>query len=344
MRGPKRIFLIANFKDDSPQSIRIERRRWVKGFLRLGHDVQRFSYRNIMMQSSLIKSKRIARRFAKRRTDKILLRQVRSYHPDIILILNPKDLDHKTVAAMREVASNAAFVIRDNEPFPETHPERMLICREVDIVVCSSPDEFLRPYKEAGASICTFIPNPCDPDIQRPYEVGEKWRSDIMFSGKVGHSRLDRDIDRYDLLLRLSKMPTAKLYGCFGNPKLDGVEIFYAIGGAKIALSINIVNNIRLYHSDRLVNCLACGTFTLAKRVPGSELLFKDGIHLKYFDSADEFFELADWYLGHEAEREKIAKAGMERAHKEFNCAKLAQYILDIIEKGSYDAPWCENV
>ena len=122
------------------------------------------------------------------------------------------------------------------------------------------------------------------------------------------------------------------------------MEIFYAISGAKIALSINIVNNIRLYHSDRLVNCLACGTFTLAKRVPGSELLFKDGIHLKYFDSADEFFELADWYLKHAQEREKIAKAGMERAHKEFNCAKLAQYILDIIEKGSYDAPWCENV
>ena len=91
MSKAKRIFVIGVFKDESPQSIRIERRRWVKGFIRLGHDVQRFSYRNIMLQSSWIKSKRFAKRFAKRRTDKILLEQVKSYHPDIVLVLNPKD-------------------------------------------------------------------------------------------------------------------------------------------------------------------------------------------------------------------------------------------------------------
>jgi len=122
------------------------------------------------------------------------------------------------------------------------------------------------------------------------------------------------------------------------------VEAFYAISGAKIALSINIVNNVRLYHSDRLVNCLACGTFTLAKRVQDSELLFEDGVHLKYFDTADEFFELADWYLGHKAEREKIARAGMERAHKEFSCEKMAQCLLDVVEKGHCDAPWATTV
>jgi len=139
VQRPKRIFIIANFKDDSAQSIRIERRRWVKGFIRLGHDVQRFSYRNILMQSSLIKSKTLARRFARRRADEVLVKQVRAYHPDIVLVLNPKDLDHNTIAGMREVASAAVFVARDNEPFPDTHRERLLICKEMDLVVCSSP-------------------------------------------------------------------------------------------------------------------------------------------------------------------------------------------------------------
>lgn len=159
---------------------------------------------------------------------------------------------------------------------------------------------------------------------------------------KGGHSGLDRDTERYDLLLKLSKMPNAKLYGCFGNPRIDGIEAFYAISGAKIALSINIVNDVRLYHSDRLINYLSCGTFVLAKRVPDSDLLFEDGVHLKYFDTADEFFDLADWYLQHEQEREKIVKAGMQRAHTEFNCERMAQYFLDLIEKGRYDAPWAE--
>ena len=63
--------------------------------------------------------------------------------------------------------------------------------------------------------------------------------------------------------------------------------------------------------------------------------------HLKYFSSVEEFFDLADWYLSHEAERKKIADAGMKRAHEQFNSVKIAGYLLDLVEKGSYDAPWC---
>jgi spore maturation protein CgeB len=75
-------------------------------------------------------------------------------------------------------------------------------------------------------------------------------------------------------------------------------------------------------------------------RVPDSDLLFEDGVHLRYFDTADEFFELADWYLAHEDERAKIADAGMKRIHAEFSGKKIAQYTLDIIENGNYSAPW----
>lgn len=344
MPKPKRIFIIGNFKDESPQSIRIERRRWVKGFIRLGHDVQRFSYRNMMVQCSLIKSKSFAKRFAKKGADKILLEQVKPYHPDIILILNAKYLDHNTITAMRKVAPDAIFVGRDQEPFPERNADRIRSSKNMDVVVTADAGRFLRTYKEAGIRVCAFIPNPCDPDIQRPYQVEDKWKSDIIFTGKTEHTGLDRNIERYDLLRKLSKMPNVKLYGCLGKPEVDGIETFYAISGAKIALSINIANDVRLYHSDRPINCLSCGTFTLVKRVPDSNLLFEDGVHLKYFDTTDEFFELADWYLRHEQEREKIARAGMERAHKEFNCTKMAQYLLDVIEKGYYNAPWTDDL
>jgi spore maturation protein CgeB len=85
---------------------------------------------------------------------------------------------------------------------------------------------------------------------------------------------------------------------------------------------------------------MACGTFVLAKRVPDTDLLSRDGVHLKYFDTAEEFFDLAKWYLAHEDERIKIANAGMEHAHTEFNCVKIAKYTMDIIEKGNYKAPW----
>jgi spore maturation protein CgeB len=343
VQKPKRIFIIADFKENLPKSIRIERRRWPKGFLRLGHDVQQFSYRNIMMQCSPFPNKRIARYLAKKKTNDILIEQIRHYHPDIVFTCL-EYLDSETLLRARDAAPHAVFVGRDADPYPEKKPERIAIAKQMDIVAITGAGSFLKIYKDAGVKCCAFIPCPCDPDIQRPYDVDEKWKSDIIFTGSAEHSKLPREGERYEIVKRLSKMHNARVYGCFGNSTVDGIEAFYAISGAKIALSVNIVNDVRLYHSDRLVNCLACGTFTLAKRVPDTNLLFEDSVHLKYFDSADEFFQLADWYLQHEQERERIATAGMQRAYTEFNCKKIAQCVLDLIEKGKYDAPWAEII
>jgi glycosyltransferase involved in cell wall biosynthesis len=332
--------LIADFKDEESKSIRIQPRMWGKGLTRLGCDVQRFSYRNIMMQASWLPCKKFAKRFAKQKTDYLLIEHLKSFHPDIVLIIGFKYLDEKTVLKARQAAPNAIFVSREEDPNPEKYPHRTALAKETDILISTSAGRFLKTYKDAGIKMCAFIPNMCDPDIQYRHTVDEKWRTDIIFTGKIEHTRLYRNDLRYRIVKKLSKMQNAKVYGASGIPIVDGIDYFYAISGAKIGLSINIVNDVQLYHSDRLTNYISCGTFTLAKRVPDSDLLFKDKTHLRYFDTTDEFFELADWYLKHDDEREKIAQAGMEHTHKEFNCTKIAGYLLDLIEKGTYNASW----
>jgi hypothetical protein len=337
----KRIFIISDFKDDSPKSVRVERRRWIKGLLRLGHDVQRFSFRDMIEHRTKFPGKIAKKYFGRPKAFAILIEQIMLYQPDIVLNSSLKDFDLNDVKQMREVARNAKFVGRDCDPYPENYPERIESAKGMDIVVATNAGKFLQTYKDAGAPICAFIPCPCDPDIQRRYEnLDEKWKHDIIFTGTEEHRRHDRNMERYNLLNKLSTMSNVKLYGCFGYPAVDGIDTFYAISGAKIALSINIANDVRMYHSDRLVNCLSCGTFTLAKRVPDTDLLFKEGVHLRYFDTAEEFLELADWYLKHDDERKKISQAGMEHAHKEFNCTKMAGYLINIIETGKCSAIW----
>jgi hypothetical protein len=296
-----------------------------------------------MMQCSPFPSKRIAQTFGKKKADKILIDQIKAYHPDIVLTIALKYLDEETILAARKAAPNAILVGRDGDPFPERNKPRLEIAKNLDIMTCFYGGRFLQTYKDAGVPLCALMPAPCDPDIQRPYKnLEDKWKSDIIFTGREGHSRLDdvEEKERAKILNGLKNMERTKLYGCFGSPTIDGIEVFFAISGAKTALSINAVNDVQLYHSDRLVNCLSCGTFTLAKRVPDTELLFEDNKHLRYFDTADEFFELADWYLRHDDQREKIAAAGMEHAHREFNCTKIAKHLMDLIETGDYDAPW----
>ena len=72
------------------------------------------------------------------------------------------------------------------------------------------------------------------------------------------------------------------------------------------------------------------------------ELLFEDGKEVKYFDNADEFFELADYYLRNDKEREAIAQAGMKRVQSEFHTEKIVRYLDNLIETGTYKAPWAE--
>jgi spore maturation protein CgeB len=340
MQNIKRIFVIADFKDDSPRSFQIQSRMWVKGLLRLGHDVQRFSYRDAMLRSSLIPIKHFALRFAKQKVDSLLIKQIKSYNPDIVLILGMKYLDESTITQIRQVSGKAIIIGRDEDPSPERNPARLKIAQNTDMVIATGAGRFLKAYSDTGVPKCAFIPNMCDPDIQYRYQVDEKWKSDIIFTGKPEHTRLERNNERFTLTQRLKRYPNARLFGFSGSPKIYGLDYLHAISGAKIGVSINIINDVELYHSDRLINYVACGTFTLSKRVPETELLFEDKKHLVYFDTADEFFELAEWYLKHDNEREKIASAGMNHAHKEFNCTKMSGLFMDIIEKGKYDAPW----
>ena len=345
MSRARRIFVIADFKDESPKSIRIQARMWVKGLLRLGCDVHRFSYRNVMTQFnpfSGVHFRRFAPRFVKRRANRLLAKQISRYYPDIVMILSMKYLDAETIGVIREAAPKAVFVGRDEDPFPEKNADRLAIAKQLDIVANTSCGRFLKAYKDAGVKCAAFLPNACDPDIQHRYDVEDKWKADIIFTGKPEHMRLERNHERYDLIHGLHKLPNSRVYGAFGVPRVEGIDYFYAVSGAKMGLSINIANDVRLYHSDRLINYLSCGTFVLSKRVPDTDLLYKDGVHLKYFDTVEEFFELVDWYLKHDREREKIAAAGMQKAHEDYNCQKIARYMLELIDTGKYDAPWAE--
>jgi hypothetical protein len=222
MRRAKRIFVIADFKDEWPRSIFLDERRLVKGLIRCGHDVQRFSYRNILAQYNPFSGKHFRRfmpRFARRAADQILAKQVKAYDPEIIFFLTMKHLTTETVLGARESAPGAILVGRDADPYPETKPERIAVGKEMDIVVMPSAGRFLQTYKDAGVKCCAFIPFSCDPDIQYRHQVDDKWKTDITFLGAAEHSDLPRDNDRYYLAKRLSEMPNAKVYACFGRPR-----------------------------------------------------------------------------------------------------------------------------
>jgi hypothetical protein len=339
MAKAKRNFFVSDTRDLTDKLLLADLRKRVKGFIRLGHDTQVFSYNGAFENFSRFKSRTLTGGLYKRRVDELLVRQIKNYQPDIVHIDYARFLDCQTVKLMREAVQNAFFLGVDVDLWPERHKGRLDVAKELDVVLTTYAGEGLRSYKDAGVP-CVFMPNMCDPDTEHRYEVSDEWKSNVLFSGKIEHKYYPTDDIRPQIVSRLAKMENCAFYGCCGRPSIGGLEYYYAISGAKIGLSINAVNDVRLYHSDRFTHYLACGTFVLAKRVPDTDLLFQDKVHLRYFDAADEFFDLVKWYLEHEDERVRIANAGMDRAHHEFNCEKMAKYVLDVIETGTYSAPW----
>ena len=345
MSRAKRIYIISDITYNPAKMFWNPMPKLIKGIIRAGHDVRLFSYRTALFEASPIKSKRFVARFCKSRVDELLADQIRNYCPDIIFIAFPRVLDAETIVRVRQEAPNAVFVGHDVDPWPKLQKSNKIgTAKELDILIATNDGEFLEHYRDAGVPSCAFMPNVCDPDVDHRYEVDSKWEADILWTGKATHGANSSDALREQLVHKLAQRKNCSLYGCLGRPKIGGIDYLYAISGARIGANVNAVNSVRLYHSDRITNYLAGGTFVLAKRVPDTDLLFSDNEHLRYFDTVEEFFDLADWYLAHEQERKRIADAGMRWVHEQFNCVRIAGYIIELVERGSYDAPWNRSI
>lgn len=340
MAKAKRIFIVGDVSSKPIKLYLNQMPKLAKGFIRLGHDARIFSYCNAIEQIRFFKSKTLSRLFYKSKVDNLISEQVRNYRPDIVYISFARFLDAETIDVIRKAAPNAVFIGGDGDPWPKLQGNRIETAKQFDILTATNDGEFLQDYRDAGVKHCVFMPNMCDPDVDHRYEVGPEWECDILWTGTIKHRADTSETFRETLARRLAKMDNCKMYGCLGRKKIAGFDYLQAISGARVGVNINAYRSIRFCHSDRLTHFLACGTFVMAKRFSGCNELYKDGEHIKYFDEIEEFFEISQWYLKHEDERKKIADAGMRWVHEQFNSVKIAGYLLELAEKGTYNALW----
>ena len=338
---PRRVLLISDFQLKIKALYLDQIQKLGKGLIRLGYDVRWISYGGLLQQLSPFKSRSMSAWFCKHKVDQQIATFIRHYQPDWVILGFAKFLDRQSVDLWRKISNSTSFIAFDVDLWPQRHANRFETASALDIVLATNNGDCLNFYRDAGVKRCYFLPNCCDPDVEYRYPVGSEWYSEILWTGKVQHKG-GGDPVRNEIINRLLQYRGARVYGCLGRPEVQGIDYLYAISGAKIGISINAVNTIPLYHSDRFTQYAACGAMVLAKRVPQTELLMEDKKHVVYFDTAEECMELADWYLIHDTERQKIANAGMERCHHYFNMCTIAQAMVDIIEKGYTCQSWMQ--
>lgn len=139
---------------------------------------------------------------------------------------------------------------------------------------------------------------------------------------------------RQDLLAFLHEHYRRRFQTWPRNGAIRGQALNDLYASAKVVVGDScLVPPSQGYWSDRLTETLGRGGFLLHPWTPGIDELFVDGLHLRYFEIGDRagLKALIDYYLDHDDERRKIAKAGQEYVLAEHTYVNRMQQMLDTL-------------
>ena len=243
------------------------------------------------------------------------------FQPDVVLVVKGAYISPD---ALRQIkASTRAVLINyaTDDPFNPLVTTRSLVksIRLYDVYACTKRC-IMCDIQRAGCKKVIFVPFGYKPSVhfpEKPVTAEEKQRfaSDVVFVGGC-------DRDRVAYFERLvHELPDIRLhlYGGYWDrhPVLRryhrgfarGRDYRLALSSAKIA--INLVRHAnRDGHVMRSFEIPACGAFMLAERTEEHLELFEEDREAAFFGSPEELVEKVRYYLIHDSERERIAKAG----------------------------------
>jgi spore maturation protein CgeB len=83
----------------------------------------------------------------------------------------------------------------------------------------------------------------------------------------------------------------------------------------------------------RLYEATGVGTFLLTDNLPNLTTLFKPGVQVGVYDCVADCLEKIQYFLGHDAEREAIARAGQAHTLAHHTYYDRAKELIALIER-----------
>lgn len=187
------------------------------------------------------------------------------------------------------------------------------LCKLLKIDILLNSTESYIPMFEGLVKKSYWFPNSYPDDLIFPKKLDKK--IDVGFCGNL--------INRGHLINHLDKYNIKKDIFVIGDDMVNSINSY------KIHFNCNISNDINY----RTFETTGCGTFLLTNYTPGLEKLFDIGKEIVVYDSIEDLDNKVKYYLDNSEERNKIAKAGHERAKKDHTYYERAKKIIDIINE-----------
>ncbi|MBU1122851.1 MAG: glycosyltransferase [Candidatus Omnitrophota bacterium] len=167
-----------------------------------------------------------------------------------------------------------------------------------DIIFCAQKNGAAKLRKDTKAD-APWVPLAADPQIHGKKDVSKQY--DIGFVG--------RDAKKFSRGKQLAFLKKKYPNSFIGEAEYKKMGDIYS--ASKIGFNSSIVNDVNM----RVFEILASGCFLLTNYINDNGLfdLFQDKKHLVTYKNDKEMAELIEYYLGHNEERQQIAKNGYER-------------------------------
>ncbi len=265
----------------------------------------------------------------------ILLSQIKEFKPDILYIF---DLHYFTPKFLKEAKKYAGKIVGETCA-PIMMPEKNL--RSYDLLFSSLP-HYVEKFKNMGIP-AGYMPYAFESStIGRIGDVEKKY--DCVFTGV-----LSQGSDKYPLLEGLAQKIKIDFWGHI-EPPFDkssaisknyhgeawGMGMFKILSESKIAINCHTKKVGKYYESPyannvRLFETTGNGAMLITDTKEDLWQFFELGKEIETYNSLDELIDKVRYYLVHEPEREKIAKAGRQRTLKDHTYEERAKKTLEIL-------------
>lgn len=299
--------------------------RLSNGFIRNGHFVYNFSYRDVAREEAPLGIKELGMK----KMNKRFVETAENIAADVVLLGHAEFIEAETLIEIKKRLPKCKIVMwwvdwwHNLVKYDAVMNRRMPL---LDALFMTSDPDFVRenfaPTRQAEKFF--FMPNSCDPSMDkgRAYDVAEPLH-EVLF---IGRSFGSRD----DLLSHFKKSMSDLNIGLYGQGRenfVTGHRYLELVSNSRIGINFNRDNSMPLYTSNRMVHLAANGCLVMTPDTPRMKEIFTPE-EVVYFSSAQDCEEKVRYYLEHYEEAKTIAKAGQVRAHRDYDAQVISSEML----------------
>ena len=306
------------------------------GLVRLGHDVEGLSDRDILSYNSNVTNFKNTKFL-----NTIVLQKNYYYKPDLILLGHVNTINDETFQSIKKFNKNLIISQWYEDNIASTGPDyeknsNNLITnfKYIDhFFISTHPDDIEKKNKKIKYH---FLPTPADRNIEKLNVYKNKnFTHDVFFAMSHGVNRGDLKAGKIDeretilnKLIQLNKNLKFDIYGYKNRHPVWSESFYEAISNCSMALNLNRGKSKKYSCSNRIASLMGNGLLTFMDNEKQFDHFFSNN-EIVFFNDEIDLISKLNYYKINAKKRIEIAKNGQYKYFHLFNERNVAEYITE---------------